>query len=324
MLFLTIGLGAKNQSVKEVTAKKSEYLNTEFKLKGVIHKPDSTDSKKEDPYFYWLVDRADDSLEIHSDEKLEIDREYRIEGRLKEKEERLYFKVSDPECLDCEEEDSESSGLMIILIGAVVVLLAVILFILLRNNKAKSNQPNYPSSPAPPRGSAGSPSPPPAAPGAPVSGGSNPGSRPTDGMSTIAFTSSQIPKEPITDSSTIVMQKKPDTASNEIPGLFVLLMPDGEHEKKLQGVPTGLGLIATLGRQEVDPKKAASHLLVKHPTVSRKQAELIFNEGKLYLRNLSASNPSKINGRPLEVGSMEEVPSASKIMVGEIEITYKS
>ncbi len=325
-VLLLIGFSAlaKNETVKEVVAKKSEYLNTEFKLKGIIHEPDSSLSKDS----YILVDRSNDSIEIRledDEESLEVGSEYRFEGKLKEKDEQLYYLVNDQECLDCEDEESESNTMLFILSAAVVIFGVVIIYLINRqktnNNIPPSNPfPSNPQSggfnpnPNPNQGFGNNPTPPA---GNQASGG-------TDNFATIAFNPNQLPKQPVTESKTVVMNQPKPEADNKIPGSFNFTLKGEEKSISLKGFPTGLGHIATVGREAVENEKADSHLHLADQTVSRKQAEFIFESGNLYIRNLSSTNPSQLNGKTLGSGELDQVHSGAKLKFGEVIVSYQA
>lgn len=327
---MTFPLFAKNENIKEVKAKKTDFLNTEFTLKGIIHDPDSTANADD----YYLVDNSNDSIILRTQEELELGQEYRIEGKLKEKAGLLFFKAEDQECLDCDEdEDGESSTMLFVLTGLVAVLAVIIIFILNRQKMSNRNQATpFPQNPAPNQGfnqpnfnqpnlNQGNFNQPP-----------NPGSNPnqvnqqgaTDNFATIAFNPNQLPKQPITESKTVVMSQPEAKEDNLIPGSFSFNL-NGQAEKiELKGFPTGLGYIATVGREAAETEKAESHLRIADPTVSRKQAEFIFESGNLYIRNLSGTNPSVLNGKEMGSGSLDQVLPGSQLKFGEVIVTYQA
>lgn len=323
---LSFSATAKNETVKEVIAKKSDYLNTEFTLKGIIHEPDSLINKSS----YYLVDRSDDSLELRTDEDLEIGQEYRLEGKLKEKDEALFFKVEDTECLDCEDEDDESSTMLFVLSALVVVLGVVIVFIINRQktNNAPAANP-FPQSPPPPQGgftpnAGGFQQVPPSNMGQSAPNpAQNQNMGGTDNYATIAFNPSQLPKEPITESKTVVMSQPKPEDDNKIPGKFNFTLNGAAQSAELKGFPTGLGYIATVGREAAAAEKSESHLRLDDRTVSRKQAEFIYEKGNLYLRNLSSTNPSQLNGKAMGSGSLDLVQPGSQMKFGEVIVTYQ-
>ncbi len=321
-LMLSISALAKNESVKEVKAKKSEYLNTEFSLKGIIHEPDS--SLSEDSYI--LVDRSNDSLELRTEDELEIGQEYRLEGKLKEKNEALFFQVEDPECLDCDDDEEESSTMIFILTALVVVLGVVIVFII---NKQKTNNlpPSNPFPQSPPQGNfnpnQGFSQPNMGQQVPPSNPNPNAGNAGTDNYATIAFNPNQLPKQPITESKTVVMSQPKPEEDNKIPGKFTFNIGGEAQSIELKGFPTGLGYIATVGREAAQAGKEESHLRLNDQTVSRKQAEFIFEKGALYLRNLSSTNPSQLNGKVMGSGGLDQVQPGSSMKFGEVIVTYQ-
>ena len=91
----------------------------------------------------------------------------------------------------------------------------------------------------------------------------------------------------------------------------------------ISGYPTPEGNIVTIGRESVSGEKAQAHIQLTERTVSRKQAELIARDKKLYVRNLSETNFTCLNGIEIMAGEVKEVKSGSIIKTGEVEFQYK-
>ncbi len=71
--------------------------------------------------------------------------------------------------------------------------------------------------------------------------------------------------------------------------------------------------------------RIAGHIQIdnKYKTVSRKQAEIIYNNKQLFVRNLSATNITEVDGHELKLGETTELKPESIIKMGEIEFQYK-
>ncbi len=125
------------------------------------------------------------------------------------------------------------------------------------------------------------------------------------------------------DYKTIRVVKNTPKTMKFIPGKFVI--SDGKDrgkEFKIAAFPTNKGFIVTLGRKEVAGERAYSHIQLNEMTVSREQAELHLIENRLYIKNLSETNPTELNGNPLDPGQMDEVKPGSIVKAGEVEFQY--
>ena len=111
-----------------------------------------------------------------------------------------------------------------------------------------------------------------------------------------------------------------------VPGELVLVSGDDKGKAfKIAGYPTAEGSIVTIGREEVTGERAYAHIQIdeKFHTVSRKQAELIWKDKKLYVKNLSDTNPTQVNGVELKSGKPLALKPGSTIRTGELEFEYK-
>lgn len=109
-----------------------------------------------------------------------------------------------------------------------------------------------------------------------------------------------------------------------IPGKMVITDgADKDKTFKIAGYPTANGSMVTIGRKEINGERAYAHIQLKGKTVSREQAELTYKEGKLYIKNLSETNFTQLDGRELNVGEIAEMKPDSKIRTGEVEFEYK-
>jgi len=109
-----------------------------------------------------------------------------------------------------------------------------------------------------------------------------------------------------------------------IPGKLVIV--SGEDKGKffsISGYATAEGAVVTIGREEVPGERAYSHIQLKQKTVSRKQAELIYKDSKLYVKNLSETNYTCLDGEELNSNQLTEVKEGSVIKTGEVEFKYE-
>ena len=134
------------------------------------------------------------------------------------------------------------------------------------------------------------------------------------------------PTIPDNDFKTIKINTTPSKTMRLIPGH--LEITNGEDKGKaflIQGYPTKEGSIITIGREVVSGEKSHSHIQIdsRYQTVSRKQAELIYMDKKLNIRNLSETNITIVDGNELSLGAVVELHAGSVIKMGEIEFQYK-
>ncbi len=119
-----------------------------------------------------------------------------------------------------------------------------------------------------------------------------------------------------------------------IPGkLEILNGPDKGKTFMLAGYPTPDGSISSIGRDHsgwedqsaLSGGRKYAHVRIKDDsrTLSRMQAEMIYRNGKLYLKNLSSVNPSQVDGADVAINDIAEVKSGSKIKAGFIEFRYQ-
>jgi FHA domain-containing protein len=78
---------------------------------------------------------------------------------------------------------------------------------------------------------------------------------------------------------------------------------------------------------ELDPARAyvigrdpSSEVVLDHPTVSRRQAELRGEGSRMTIENLSATNPTKLAGVPIR--ETVELEDGSTISAGEVPVSY--
>ncbi len=110
-----------------------------------------------------------------------------------------------------------------------------------------------------------------------------------------------------------------------IPGkLKIVSDRDKGKEFRIAGYPTPKGNIVTIGREAVKGDREFAHIQIdeKFGTVSRKQAEFREKDGKLYIKNLSSTNLTQINGKEIAANEIVEVKFGDVVRMGEIEFEY--
>lgn len=108
-----------------------------------------------------------------------------------------------------------------------------------------------------------------------------------------------------------------------IHGQFIVLTGrDRGKPIRVAGFPTPEGSIVTVGRKPVEGERAYAHIQLDLQTVSRKHAELIYKDKKLFVKNLSKTNPTIINETEIAIGQEAELPIESELRIGEIKFKY--
>jgi FHA domain len=111
-----------------------------------------------------------------------------------------------------------------------------------------------------------------------------------------------------------------------IPGQLVITSSDDKGKSfRVAGYPTSEGSIVTIGRDSLTGDRSYAHIQIdkKFSTVSRKHAELVYKDGKLYVKNLSDTNPTQVDGYEIKMGEMVELKPNSTLRTGELEFQYK-
>lgn len=120
--------------------------------------------------------------------------------------------------------------------------------------------------------------------------------------------------------------KAPPKTMKFIPGkLVVAAGPDQGKEFRIAGHPTPEGNVVTMGRQEVEGERAFAHIQLgdTYRTVSRMQAEIVQKDQDIYLKNVSTTNPTMVNGDPVEAEDMVELDDGDMIRMGEMMLRYE-
>ncbi len=120
--------------------------------------------------------------------------------------------------------------------------------------------------------------------------------------------------------------KAPPKTMKFIPGkLVVAAGPDQGKEFRIAGHPTPEGNVVTMGRAEVKGERAFAHIQLgdTYRTVSRMQAEIVQKDQDIYLKNKSTTNPTMVNGDPVEAEDMIELEDGDMIRMGEMMMRYE-
>lgn len=129
-----------------------------------------------------------------------------------------------------------------------------------------------------------------------------------------------------TDFKTVkILTSKPKTMVF-IPGELVITTGEDKGKSfRIAGFPTPEGSVVSIGREAVSGDRAYAHIQLdgRFRTVSHKQAEVIYKDGKLWVRNVSETNFTQVDGIELKPGEKAELKPMSTIRTGELEFQYK-
>lgn len=135
------------------------------------------------------------------------------------------------------------------------------------------------------------------------------------------------------DTVKIPTSSSSDKTLSTMPGRFTITGGDDANKSfQLFGVPSSEGAIASIGRegdgweQKVPGNRKYAHILLQDSTktLSRLQAEFIYKNNQLYVRNKGNVNKTKVNGKEIEVDESTAVQSGDTIQAGQIEIRYEA
>lgn len=128
----------------------------------------------------------------------------------------------------------------------------------------------------------------------------------------------------IQDYATIRISSGPPPTMILIPGeLEIMSGLDKGKSFRIAGYPTADGNVVTIGREAVEGDRKYAHIQLMEKTVSRKQAELISRNGTLYVKNLSETNFTLVDGNALKPNEASELRSGMVIRAGEVDFKYK-
>lgn len=119
-----------------------------------------------------------------------------------------------------------------------------------------------------------------------------------------------------------ITQSSPKTLKM-IPGrLQIISGLDKGKEFPIMGFPGSDGSVLTIGREKGNSQSEFSYIQLLEKTVSRKQAEILYVDQKLYVKNYSETNLTQLNGVDLKFGERAEITINSIIKTGEVEFKY--
>lgn len=302
-------------SIHKLRIKADDYINTQVEIKAYVVYQEDTEEDVIDAKSVYVYDRSSDTILLNSSKSISWEKDYlyRIEGDLKRNAEGvLELAYSKRECLDCQEDENNMMEILLYTLIALVVIGAIFWWKTSKKKSAPKTDPlekytrttaQTQTEPAQPHASA------------------------SDNYGTIAFNMSEFmgtSESASGPAKTMVMQGMANAGPQKIPGTFLVkLLNEAEQRVEVYGVASSIGFIATIGREQAGKENESTHLLVNNNTVSRRQAELVYKNNALYLKNLSGTNPTRLNKVEMKVGQELELSDGMEIAMGTAYIIYR-
>ncbi|MCB2221574.1 MAG: FHA domain-containing protein [Bacteroidetes bacterium] len=232
---------------------------------------------------------------------------YRVEGTVYDENGRPFIHEASKICIDCESakifpenQVKEKNYLLYIIIAATFILLLIIIFYIIQNQKSKADKERK---------------------------------RKEEELRKVEEDRINRAKEqktietPDDDFKTLKFSSSDPKTMKYVPGkLEIISGEDKGRILKFFGYPTPEGSVVSVGRGKgrVEGERSFARIKIddKFMTVSREQAELIYREGKLFVRNLSNINPTEVNGIVVPEKEMIELEPGSVMKTGELEFKY--
>jgi len=141
-------------------------------------------------------------------------------------------------------------------------------------------------------------------------------SKPLQNIPPPSYSSSQ-------DFATIKIKNSPPPTMLLLPGeLEIISGLDRGKTFRIAGFPSSEGAKVTIGRDNVDGDRSHAHIQLLEKTVSRKQAELTYKNSTMYVKNLSETNFTQVDGKLLSPNEETELKSGMILRTGEVEFKY--
>ena len=300
LAFLLFGvvLGQIKTSIEEIKANPGQWIDNNVTVEGIvdIYVPATSSTTS----YYLVKGDYGEIIKVNTTKgPPELNKRHRVSGPVYVDPVTKEAFISEQERVNLEEvvpppPPEPDNTLIYILSGALVVLVGLFLFMQIRNsNKNRDHIEEYHPSSA---------------------SQDHPGS---------------IPDSPVSyqsDFKTVKIVNPSAKTMKFIPGELVIVSGDDKGKSfKIAGFPTPNGTTVTIGREAVTGERAYAHIQIddKFSTVSRKQAEILYRDGRLSVRNLSETNYTKVDGADLKPGDVAELRPNSIVKAGELEFQYR-
>jgi len=112
-------------------------------------------------------------------------------------------------------------------------------------------------------------------------------------------------------------------ADTELGRLVILSGEDEGKRVPVYGNPTPDGFETTIGREQISGDLGRAHIHFADPEISRRQARIVCSGGQFRLVNLSQTNPTQVDGRPVGVDEGVPVVPGTRIRFGNIETEFQ-
>jgi hypothetical protein len=141
---------------------------------------------------------------------------------------------------------------------------------------------------------------------------------------TVKLSPNDMQQQSNDDFKTIKISTSSPKTLKFIPGkLTIVSGEDTGKSFKIAGYPTSEGSIVSIGREEVKGERAYSHIQLMQKTISRKQAEIVQKDSKLYVKNLSDTNYTQLDSVELKINEKAELKAGAVLRLGELEVKYE-
>jgi hypothetical protein len=277
-------------TIDEITGNPGKYSDNAVEVEGFVKQyipPTSTSTS-----YYLLMSDYGAIIKVNTSESApEIGKKYHVSGivYIDPVSREPFVSEKSKYVLNSEKnvivDSNGNSTLIVVVLLLIILLIGILVYLQLKAKKSKlnSNEKNEPLSPA--------------------------------GL-----------EAPQMDFKTIRLTPSAPKTMKFIRGELILISGDDKGKAfKIAGYPAAEGSIVTIGREAVSGERSYAHIQIdnKFQTVSRRQAEIISVGDQLFVRNLSDTNPTQVDGIELKSGEKKELRPNSTIKTGELEFKYK-
>lgn len=321
-VFSLTSVFAQRDSIGALLSNPEQYIKKVVNVKGkakAIEKSDEDNSSTK----FQIHESKDVFIKVKVLDTVPLkNKKYKVKGILYEDEDAYFIHADQLECTNCPKESKEDDiPFIYFILGGVIITIPIVIS-LVKSSKRKTQKRNSDfTSPTTPDAPPHYPQPQP--------NYSDPSSN--QSFATISFNTSDIPKQQEPESA---YSNEADTDSNvnsdneEATVRFVkgkLKITDGPEkgkEVRIIGRSSSIGQIASIGRPSKTDNNSDYHIPLNDPTVSRRQAEIREHQGKVYLKNLSSTNPTVVKGVQMEVGQEMILEPGMNVSMGNVVLEY--
>ena len=303
LLLIGITAIAQQTTIEDIIANPGRFDKESVETKGTVTQ--YTRGTASTTAYYLLKGEYGGIIQVNTAEgQPNINRIYSVKGTVVSEMGTPLIIEHSKTCIDCPEppvppiEEHNNNTLIIIIVAGIILI--IILIVVLQMQKKKETSTYIPESP-----------------------GQDP--------STIITKDDTVIITRDRDFETIRIEENVPKTMKFMPGkLEIISGADKGKSFMLAGYPTQEGAIVTLGRdysgweKQVPGDRKYSHIRIKDETrtLSRMQAELIYKEGTLYIKNVGSVNKTQVDGLEINENDKVEVKPNAIIKAGNIEFKY--